>query len=98
MIISCLYSKKIYVDSEQTKEGLAQIFAKASHAKVGEWFECDNQMAGVLNAKLNNNKKIYIVKPLDTFEGVASKLGVDVEYLKKQANTKNLFVGQRITF
>lgn len=46
---------------------------------------------------LNDNKKIiYIVKPTDTYQSVAKKLGVSVQTLKSIAKTKHLFIGQKI--
>ena len=45
---------------------------------------------------LNKEQKEYIVKPLDTFESVSKKLGVDVEILKQKVESGRLFVGQKI--
>lgn len=49
------------------------------------------------NNNIQNSQKItYIVKPMDTFEKVSTKINIPVEQLKQIAKTKNLFVGQRI--
>ena len=45
---------------------------------------------------LNEEQKEYIVKPLDTFESVSKKLGIDVEILKQKVESGRLFVGQKI--
>ena len=107
MIISCLYPQKIYIDDENTKEQIENIFGKYPNVQIGEWFECpkfeiklfdddENKNHNVCNNNFQNSKITYIVKPMDNFEKVSKKLNISIEELKQIAKTKNLFVGQRI--
>lgn len=138
MIIKCQYPQKIYIEDEDTKTHIENIFGKNSGCKVGEWFDTkdtkniayeNNSQSSQNNSKITqiyekiakngskndnfsifcekddnflpNNKekkqpKIYIVKPLDTFDLVAKKLNITVDELKSFAKTKHLFVGQKI--
>lgn len=138
MIIKCQYPQKIYIEDEDTKIHIENIFGKNSRCKVGEWFDTkdmeiftyeNNSQLLQNNSKItqiyeknakngskndnfcifyekndnfssNNNEKnqskIYIVKPLDTFDSVAKKLNISVEEVKFFAKTKHLFVGQKI--
>lgn len=41
---------------------------------------------------------LYVVKPADTFEGVAKKLGLSQKELFNLTGTTRLFIGQRIEF
>lgn len=41
---------------------------------------------------------VYVVKPLDTYEKIASSLGVSVEQIKTVTNGKKMFIGQKIVF
>ena len=97
MIISLLYSKKIFVDGQETKEQIEELFGVPCNKAEGDWFECPTNQT-VINIENNYNNKTYVVKPLDTFFSVADKLGLSVDDVKAKAKTKNLFVGQRISF
>ncbi len=41
---------------------------------------------------------LYVVKPADTFDGIAKKLGMTEQQLFKITGTTRLFIGQRIEF
>ena len=58
----------------------------------------DNKNFTVGNNYCKDDKlgNFYVVKPLDTFDLVSKKLGIEKETLKNRAGTKNLFVGQKI--
>lgn len=45
-----------------------------------------------------NNSSVYVVKPTDTFKGVAEKLKISESELYKLTNTTRLFIGQRIEY
>ena len=45
-----------------------------------------------------NNSSVYVVKPTDTFKGVAEKLKLSESELYKLTNTTRLFIGQRIEY
>ena len=44
------------------------------------------------------SKKVYVVKPADTIEKIADKLGVSQEYLKKQNQVSRVFIGQKLFY
>lgn len=53
---------------------------------------------GEANAENIGVDKIYVVKPLDTLETIASKLQIPIEELKIKINNNHLFIGQKIKF
>ncbi len=40
----------------------------------------------------------YVVKPLDTWQGVAKKLGKSVEQLRSKNNCSEIFIGQKLKY
>ncbi len=86
MIISCIFPQMIYIDNLNTLFKIKNQFGADDNLKVGDWFKT--------SAKSGN---VYVVKPLDTFDSVSKKFNVDKQELKKIANTKQLFVGQKLT-
>lgn len=97
MIISLLYSKKIFIDGQETKDEIEELFGVPCNKSEGEWFDCPTNQTVINNENFDNNKT-YVVKPLDTFFSIATKLSLSVDEVKAKAKTKNLFVGQRISF
>lgn len=86
MIISCIFPQMIYIDSLDTLLKIRKQFGTDVNIKVGDWFKTSGKC-----------DYVYVVKPLDTFASVANMLNINIEELKKIANTKHLFVGQKLT-
>lgn len=87
MNISCIFPQMIYIDNLDTLSKVKSQFGAGDNLKVGDWFSRTG----------DKSNKVYVVNPLDTFDSVAKKLNINVEELKKIANTKHLFVGQNLT-
>lgn len=90
MIISYFFPKKIYIENKAVIEELKADFnlsdEQVLRLKVGDWFDTQK----------NYSVNTYVVKPLDTFESVAKKLGISKNELQEKVNSKRLFVGQKI--
>ena len=88
-----IYPQKIYIESQNDKDFLNNINNSGDNIstypqKLGFW----------ASINLSQTKNIYIVKPLDTLEKIAKKLNLSEDYLKTCINSKNIFIGQKITF
>ncbi|MBE7074856.1 MAG: LysM peptidoglycan-binding domain-containing protein [Clostridiales bacterium] len=90
MIFSSHFPQMIYIDDDKTIEFIKKEFGIESNLKIGDWFNCNKK-----NLVLKNE---YIVKPLDTFSSVAKALNISEQQVRSAANTKNLFIGQKIVF
>ena len=44
----------------------------------------------------NSYSHIYVVKPLDTYQKIAQKLGVNIQTVVDATNGKKMFIGQKI--
>ena len=57
---------------------------------------CNNLSNIKIGDILIRQNNYYIVKPLDTLEGIAKKLNVTVDHIKSKNQIKNLYVGQKL--
>ena len=74
---------EVVVDKDDDIEELKRKYGIKHNLNVGDVF-------------IVNSSEKYIVKPLDTFDNIAIKLGVSKEYLMRKNNLKTdkVFVGQ----
>lgn len=83
------------IKCDETQQSIAQKFNTTIFNIKGDSFE-EGDFVTILNASEN----VYAVKPMETIQDIAKKLGTTEENLIEQNHlkSKSLFVGQRLRF